>query len=269
METVIALLIGAGAGLLGALTGLGGGVIIVPALTILLGLPIHQAIASSLVAIVATSGTAASRYLKAGFVNVPLSLLFMVTASLGAIFGSYLGIYLSGDFLTFFFGVFLLFMVYLMIKGNRTRRTEDVSFKNTSFSDRYFDPAIKSEVSYSPSSVGWGTFGAIGAGIISGLLGVGGGSIQVPLMHKVMGIPMKAAVATSSLVIGVTAVAAATVYFLNGYVDPHVTAAVILGVFVGAYMGSGLTKNLKSEFLVRFFALALFVIAIRMLIDAM
>lgn len=240
------------AGVLGSMLGLGGGIIIVPALTLLFGQDIHYAIGASIVSVIATSTSAAAVYLRYGYVNVRLGLLLGLPTIIGAPIGGFLGIWLARRPLEGLFGCMLLYtahsMVRAAIRGSiAAEPPEDLA--NHPHAASFFDHATGEEQSYLPKRVHAGAGASLGAGLVSGLLGVGGGFINVPAMHLIMGIPLKAAIATSNYMIGITGAASAMIYYAHGFVKPMIVAPCAIGVLLGAQLGSRLAARVHSSVL--------------------
>ncbi len=260
-------------GIVGALLGLGGGIIIVPIYTLALGLPPQIAVGTSLVAVVANASSAATIYLKSRLTNLRLALILATVTAAGSLGGGLIGTSVTGPFILAVFGFVLVAAGILMLarpeRGARTRAPEEAgNVGSDPLEGRYFDPASRTEVVYRPKAVRSGLFLSLLAGLASGFLGIGGGIIQVPVMNLMFGMPMKAATATSSHIISLTAVAGAVVYLARGFIDPGVTAVTILGVFVGARMGARLAQVLPGALIKRVFAVVLFYMALRMLAAA-
>ena len=226
-------------GLVGALTGLGGGIIVVPMLVLLFHVEMHYAAGASLIAVIATSSGAAAAYLAEGYTNVRIGMLLQLPAIAGGIVGAMLVAFVPVPALLVIFGVVLLFSGYLSF-----RRQEELEVARPS------DPLalrLNLESSY-PVLGGWRfyrvyrvvpTFVLMGvAGLVSGLLGIGSGAINVLGMDQVMRLPYKVSTTTSNLMIGITATASAGIYLGRGYIDPTLTMPVMLGVFVGAVVGA-------------------------------
>jgi len=246
------------AGFFGALVGIGGGIIIVPALTLIFHLPIHMAIAASIVSVIATSIAGALSYVDQEITNIRLGMFLEIATTMGALAGALIGVLLHGWILSLIFGGLIFYMAAV---SYRTRKTEDRMIKAGAYAaekpDRvassllltgtYHDEALKTNVSYSATKTIEGSLVSSLAGLGSGLLGIGGGVIKVAAMNNLMGIPMKAAVATSKFMIGVTAATSAVVYFLAGGIDIYVVAPVALGTMLGATGGSMVMNKLHSK----------------------
>jgi uncharacterized membrane protein YfcA len=267
---------GLAAGLLGSALGVGGGVIIVPVLTLALHLPIHVALGSSLVAIVANSCTAAGIYTKAKLTNVKLGLLLETATIPGAIIGGLVVAFIAPSILSALFGLVLLYVSYTMV-GRQYLMSEgslstdsSVAADNTSNSlsgslassyyDRNLDRVVAYKVTHVPAGLGAGFF----AGILSSLLGIGGGTIKVPVMNLVMGLPMKAAIATSAFMITITTTAGALIYHYHGYIYPFIVAPLVIGIIIGARLGVELTQRAGGILLRRIFGGFLFLVALLM-----
>ena len=239
--------LGAGAGLLGALLGIGGGLLITPLLTLLFGIPIEQAIAASLVAIIATSSVAASYYVQERLSDIRLGMVLELATTLGAISGALAAGLLSRRWLTLIFSLFLLYAGSTLLRRalKPTPREEDL----TGYQVRRLPLGMG--ISYL-------------AGNISGLLGVGGGPVKVPMMYLLMGVPLKVATATSNFMIGVTAAASAFIYYLRGDVLVHITAPVVVGVFLGSLAGSRIFPRVPTRWILWLFVSLMFYLALSM-----
>lgn len=277
--------VAAAGGLVGSLLGLGGGIIIVPLYSLVFGMPVHVAVGTSLVAVVATASSASTAYLGSRVANVRLALVLAVVAAAGALGGGLVGTSLRSVFITGAFGLVLLVVGVLMLVRPEAGAGEGRSPQpapgcgaggaagtragGLSLAGTYFDPASGARVTYQPRSVPTGLALSFLAGGASGLLGIGGGVVQVPVMNLLLGVPMKAAAATSSHIISLTAVAGAVVYLVRGYVDPFVAAVTIIGVFLGARGGTRLARILPGRSIKRVFSLVLFYMALHMLARAL
>lgn len=259
------LLIGLSAGLAGSLLGLGGGLVIVPALTLLFDVPIHHAIAASLLGAIATSCGAAPSNLRRGFVNLRLSNIYELFTIVGAIVGGLLGASMAPAILSRLFGATLVLMSIVMFR--RAAPASAPSADRGALSSRYFDEAEGREIEYAPVRVAGGSAISTSAGVLSGLLGIGGGIVQVPMMALLNRMPVKAATSTSNYMIGATAAAGAFVYYGAGFVDPLLASSIVAGVLVGSRAGAWLNRRISSESLRIAFAVAMVATGVRMLIE--
>ncbi len=239
------LALGAIAGAVGALTGIGGGIIVTPVLTLLFGVAIHQAIGTSLCCVIATSSGAAASYIEHHLSDIRLGMTLELATTVGAISGALLAGVMSHEALAVLFAALLSYAGITMVRrGLKPGQAEPAEVEP-----------------YRVRRLPLGMFGSGLAGMVSGLLGVGGGPIKVPLMYLVMGVPFKVATATSNFMIGVTAAASAFIYYSRGDIRPWITAPTAVGVFVGAGLGSRLMRRAPSRWLVLFFSLIMFYFA--------
>jgi uncharacterized membrane protein YfcA len=262
-----------GSGFLGALLGLGGGTIMVPLLVFLLHVPIQIASGASIIAVVATSSASAAVYVRDEVTNMRLGMFLELATTLGAITGGFLMASASESILKAVFGITLLYASFTM--GSQLRnnsrsweyRPDDILSERLKLGGSYHDSARGEIIEYGITNT-WATFGiSYLAGIISGLLGIGGGGIKVPAMNIISSVPMKVAVATSNFMIGVTAAASAIVYIRHGFCDGFITAPVVLGTLVGAFLGAKYTRNIKGVFLKKVFIIVLLILGTRMILS--
>ena len=254
------------AGFLGALTGLGGGVVIVPLLVIGFGVDIRYAIGASLVSVIATSSGAAAAYVREGFSNIRLGMFLEIATTLGALCGAFLATKLSTSVISLSFGLVLLFSSYNSFKAHGSRpgdEKNDVLAACLRLNSSY--PTSEGAKAYNVHSVPLGFGLMYGAGIISGLLGIGSGAIKVLAMDQVMRIPFKVSTTTSNFMIGVTAAASAGVYLHRGYIDPGLTMPVVLGVLLGSLVGARKLITAKTNTLRFVFSTVIFLLAIEMI----
>lgn len=260
----------AAAAIFGSMLGLGGGVFIVPLFTLYLDVDPKIAVGASAIAVVTNSVVGSSSHLRNGFTNVRLSMLLEVTTAIGAIIGAVIAIWVDASFLKVLLGGLLLYSAVSMIRSRKViyPNADDSSPDPMRLGASYTDTSAQTEVRYVPARVGQGVGVSTGAGVLSGMLGVGGGVIQVPMMNLVMKIPVKAAAGTSSFMVGMTSVATAAVFYSSGNIDPRVAIPAMLGVFIGSSLGSSLTKRLKTDrLIVIFFAMMTF-LGISMILSA-
>jgi uncharacterized membrane protein YfcA len=263
------LLIAAGsflAGLLGSLTGLGGGVIIVPLLTLVFHVDIRYAIGASLVSVIATSSGAAAAYLKEGLSNIRVGMFLEVATTIGALCGAFLATRIPTAAIAIVFGVVLLYSAWTSIKPEAEvpiyERT-DVVAQRLRLDGTY--PADGKLVAYHVHRVPLGFGLMYVAGALSGLLGIGSGAVKVLAMDRAMSIPFKVSTTTSNFMIGVTAAASAGIYLHRGYIDPGLAMPVMLGVLVGALLGARILPGAKVRTLRMVFGAAIAAVAVEMI----
>ncbi len=261
------------AGVIGSFLGLGGGFIIVPGLTLILGVPIHLAIGASFIGVLTNSSSASMVYLKQGLTNIRLGTLLEVGALTGAIIGAAFALSLDSNTLSVIFGIALLYAGLAMIRGRKTSPAVDTAVrKGTSLVEvpsSYVDQSTNSTIYYVPHNIKPGIGLGVLGGLFAGLLGVGGGSVLVPILNKVMGVPIKVAVATSSYVIGITASAGALIFLSQGAIDVVIVVPIALGVFFGAQVGSRTAKYVRGEVLRKIFVIAVVYISIQMIANGL
>ena len=252
------------AGTMGAMLGLGGGVFLVPFLALVFGLPMHQAIATSILAVIATSSAGAAMNVERHIVNLRLAMVLEIATVIGAIFGGVSANLLSGPVLAKIFAALLLSVSCMMIWRTRHRGPDGTTFQNGAFPGSYKDEATGTVVTYTVKRVPFVMLVSLVAGNISGLLGVGGGIFKVPAMHMISGVPIKAATATSNFMIGVTAAASAFIYFAHGHMNPLIAVPAALGVLSGSFFGVSINRRIKGDALAWVFATVLLLISLRM-----
>ncbi|MBD3233082.1 MAG: TSUP family transporter [candidate division Zixibacteria bacterium] len=245
------------AGFVGSILGLGGGIIMVPVLVIVFDFPIISAVGTSLVAIVITSAAASSVYLKRGIVSLPMAFRLELYTVLGATMGGLSAPYLPARLVAISFGVVLLWTAYQMAKRSFSKTKGLSAAKNDNRKEWGFEQVNK-------NSRGKGYISGISAGLVSAILGVGGGVIKVPIMHLLLGAPIKKSTATSAFMIGITASAGAVHYLGGGYVNPMAAIIVAGSVFIGARIGAVIAPKIKSDYINLAFSLILVYSAIRM-----
>ncbi|MBR8835737.1 MAG: sulfite exporter TauE/SafE family protein [Stigonema ocellatum SAG 48.90 = DSM 106950] len=254
------------AGFVGALTGLGGGVVIVPLLTSVFGVDIRYAVGASLVSVIATSLGAASTYLKKGFTNLRLGMFLEVATTIGAIVGAVIATFISVQALSFVLAIVLLYSAYL----SQQPKLENPENESADFLGGYLKlnstyPTPDGLISYQVHSVPIGFLVMLASGVISGLLGIGSGAFKVLAMDQFMRVPFKVSTTTSNFMIGVTAAASVGVYLARGYIDPGLSMAVILGVLPGAFLGARVLMGAKTQILRIIFSLVMVALAFKML----
>ena len=258
------------AGFLGSLTGLGGGVVIVPLLTLVFGADIRYAIGASLVSVIATSSGAASAYVKEGFSNIRIGMFLEMATTVGALLGTIIAIMVSGSAIAVIFGVVLIYSAYLSIRPHRDQNGMD---KPDPLATRlHLDgayPSLHGETTYHVHAVPEGFSLMLLAGALSGLLGIGSGAVKVLAMDQAMHIPFKVSTTTSNFMIGVTAAASAGIYLNRGYIDPGLAMPVMLGVLVGSVMGARLLPISKTKILRLVFGAVILVLGIEMIYNGL
>ncbi|HEY9003422.1 MAG TPA: sulfite exporter TauE/SafE family protein [Mucilaginibacter sp.] len=264
--TVILLLGSYFAGLLGSLTGLGGGFIIIPLLTLLLKVDMHYAIGASLVSVIATSSGSAAAYVKEGITNIRIGMFLEIATTAGAFTGAVLAIYVPTNAIAIIFGLILIFSAIMSLRN----KVEQIIHKETFLSKRLRlsgnYPMNDEVIGYSVTNIAGGFFMMVFAGIISGLLGVGSGALKVVAMDGIMRIPFKVSTTTSNFMIGVTAAASAVVYLQRGYIHPGIAMPVVIGVLLGAISGSKILVHSSSSKWLRWtFAIVVTVLSIQMI----
>ena len=253
-------------GFLGSLTGLGGGVVLVPLLTLLFHVDIRYAIGASLVSVIATSSGAAAAYVKEGYTNVRIGMLLEVGTTFGALFGAFISAYIAPNFIAVLFGAVLLFSSYLSVRERKDEHHDlppDPIATKLRLSGSY--PTKDGWQKYSVRGVPGGFSLMFGAGVLSALLGIGSGGIKVLAMDQIMRIPFKVSTTTSNFMIGVTAAASAGVYLSRGYIDPALAMPVTLGVLIGSMVGARVLGGAKISVLRKVFAIVLCLVAIEMI----
>jgi uncharacterized membrane protein YfcA len=258
------------AGLIGAVFGLGGGILIIPFLTLVEGVPVPYAIGASIVSVVATSSASAATYVQDRLTNLRLGMFLEVGTVLGAITGAFVAGFLAPSILFVLFGLMLIYASAIMIAGRRidfpSGVVPDKTAQKLRLGSEYFDPATGATSRYEVTNT-LRTLGVSGiAGVVSGLLGVGGGIISVPTMNLLSKVPMKVASATSNFMIGVTAAASSSVYFVRGDVQPLLVAPLMVGVVIGATVGTRLLRRTPPLKVKLLFAILLITISITMIL---
>lgn len=262
-------LVSIAAGFVGAMSGMGGGVVLIPALT-LLGMPIKQAIAISIISVVATSSGAASAYVRDRLTNLKVGMFLEIFTITGALVGASLTLIAPEQPLYVAFGLVVL-GTWSTLLFRRTERLPDAADQDRltrwlAAHDTYFDAASGRTIHYYPVRAYLGGPLMVGAGLIAGLLGVGAGAIKVLIFDVAMGLPTKVATTTSNLIIGVTALAGTSVYLAAGLIDPGLAAPVILGILLGAFVGTRLLVRLGNQMIRRFFLMVLLVLGLEMVV---
>ncbi|MBP2643707.1 MAG: hypothetical protein H6Q67_1594 [Firmicutes bacterium] len=263
------LLISISAGVLGSILGLGGGIIVTPALTLLFGVDIPHAIGASLISVIATSSGAAIAYIRDGITNIRVGMFLEIATTIGAVTGAVIGGIISANVLYIIFGLLLLYSGLAMLKKTKEELPAEVPLHcvagKLKLQGEYYDKNLKKQVFYNVDNV-YGGFGVMyGAGVISGLLGIGSGSFKVMAMDVFMKLPLKVSSATSNFMMGVTAAASAGIYLFRGDINPMISAPVALGVLIGATLGARIMQRLKSKTIRKLFIPVILYVAIQMM----
>ena len=258
VEILQFMLIAVFAGFLGSLVGLGGGIIITPALTILFGFDIKYAIGASIVAVIATSSGSAIAFVKDHVSNMRVGMLLEVFTTAGGVVGALMAGVFSSKLLYIFFSLILLNSFYGMLKktGLITKvKKEEENVENDKYADKYklnstyYDKATGKTVKYNVTNVPQGSLVMFGAGFASGLLGIGSGAFKVVALDTYMKLPIKVSTATSNFMMGVTATASALIYFFNGTINPVVAAPIAIGTLIGSRTGAKVMQRLDAKYI--------------------
>lgn len=261
-------------GLLGSALGVGGGIFMVPFLVLALKVPIHQAVAASLAAIVATSSAVAAVNVERGLANIRLGITLEVTTAVGSIAGALIASRLPAHAVQLMFALMLFPVSALMfLKGTGfyglKAAAAGADGKASVFDSAFYDPAAGAHTPYAVKNMAPASFVSFFAGSLSGLLGIGGGIVQVPLMNLMCGVPMKAAAATSNFIIGVSAAASAYVYFRKGMIPLEITAVIVVGVLIGSFLGIYALYRARAEKLQIIFSALTLLVGVKMLMNAL
>lgn len=254
------------AGLVGALTGLGGVVVLVPLLSLLFKVDIRYAIGASLVSVIATSSGAAAAFVKEGFSNIRIGMFLEIATTLGALFGAFLATRVSTHAIAIVFGTVLLFSAYFSRRARSPQEQAappDMLAAKLRLNGSFPDGGGHRKYNVQRVLAGWSLM--FGAGTLSGLLGIGSGAMKVLAMDQAMKIPFKVSTTTSNFMIGVTAAASAGVYLHRGYIDPGLAMPVVLGVLSGSLLGARILVRAHTKWLRLGFSLVIVLLAIEML----
>ena len=254
------------AGFLGALTGLGGGVVIVPMLTLLFGVDLRYAIGAALVSVIATSSGAAAAYVRDGYSNIRVGMFLEIATTIGALSGAALALYLRASIIAIIFGVVLLYSAYASYHQHphsTENRAPDKVATWLHMDSAY--PTANGLETYHVRRVPLGFLIMYIAGVLSGLLGIGSGAVKVLAMDRAMKLPFKVSTTTSNFMIGVTAAASAGIYLSRGYIDPGLAMPVMLGVLVGSLLGARVLAGAKVKTLRIVFSVVIGALAVEMI----
>lgn len=256
------------AGFLGALTGLGGGSVLVPVLTLLFGVDIRYAVGASLVSVIATSSGAAAAYVKEGFTNIRIGMLLEVATTMGALVGAVLATKLSTSLIAVMFGALLLYSAYLSSRPEPDRPADiqpDPLAIRLNLNNSY--PTAEGPQAYFVQQVQLGFGLMVVAGALSGLLGIGSGALKVLTMDRAMQLPFKVSTTTSNFMIGVTAAAGTGVYLNRGYIHPELSMPVMLGVLAGSVLGARTLMHSNTQLLRKVFSIVLLLLGVQMIFN--
>ena len=255
------------AGLVGSLTGLGGGVVIIPLLTLAFGVDMRYAVGAALVTSIATSSGAAAAYIKEGITNTRIGMFLEIATTAGAVGGAMIAIYLDKKYIAIIFGCILIFSALRNFKKkelvNDSPLPESKLAKKLKLNGSY--PTSQGATSYKVNNVVGGFSLMTLAGILSGLLGIGSGALKVLAMDTAMKIPFKVSTTTSNFMVGVTAAASAVIYLQRGYIDPGLAMPIVVGVLIGAFLGSKILPKANVRKLRMLFSIIIFILAIMMM----
>ena len=263
----LVLLVGAYlAGLLGSMTGLGGGVVIIPLLTLVFGVDFHYAVGGALVASIATSSGSGSAYVKEGITNIRLGMFLEIATTVGAVLGAMVAIWLNNSVIAIIFGSVLI----LTAAMQQRRKSDHVGVLGSEMAKRLrlfgtWPQKDGTRQAYQLKHVGGGFFVMLIAGLLSGILGIGSGVLKVIAMDGIMKVPFKVSTTTSNFMMGVTACASAVVYIQRGNIVPGIACPVMIGVLFGALTGARLLKKLDVRVLRQIFCIAIVLVAINMI----
>ncbi len=255
------------AGMLGSLTGLGGGVVVIPLLTLGFGVDMRYAIGAALITSIATSSGAAAAYIKERFTNTRLGMFLEVATTTGAVVGAMVAMYLPTNYIAILFGFVLIFSGVMSVRKKNTLPDGELKADawatklklNSSFPDK------NGEVQYNVQNVAGGYALMTLAGILSGILGIGSGALKVLAMDTMMKIPFKVSTTTSNFMVGVTAAASAVIYWQRGYIAPGLAFPIVSGVLLGAFFGAKILMKANVQTLRMIFCAVITVIAIQMI----
>jgi uncharacterized membrane protein YfcA len=254
------------AGLLGALTGLGGGIVVIPLLTLLFGVDIRYAAGAALISVIATSSGAASAYVRDGYSNLRVGMFLEMATTIGAVAGATLAEYVSGSSIAVVFGVVLLVSAYLSLRLRHEPAGDEPADRLATWlgMDSTY-PTPTGRRAYQVHGVPAASGLMLVAGVLSGLLGIGSGAVKVLALDWAMRLPFKVSTTTSNFMIGVTAAASAGVYLARGYIDPRLAMPVMLGVLLGSLLGARVLTSVQSVTLRRMFAAVIVLLGIEMI----
>lgn len=264
--TILLIVAGIVISILGSLLGIGGGVIMVPFLVLGLHVPIHQAVATSLVAIIATSSQVAAFGEQHGFTNIRLAIFLNVFTVIGATLGSLWATRVAANILEGIFAGALFVIAFFMLMQDKLLRSAPPNSGPGYFSAVFYDPYEQRNISYRPQRIPTVFGSMLLSGALSGIIGTSGGIFNVPILSLICRVPIRAAAATSSLMIGLTAGAGTLVYYQAQFIRPVLVAPVVMGVVIGSVLGTRLSVHIQSKWLRRLFIALLIGTALKMLL---
>jgi uncharacterized membrane protein YfcA len=256
------------AGFLGSLTGLGGGVVIVPLLALVFHVDMRYAIGASLVSVIATSSGAAAAYVREGFSNIRIGMFLEIATTVGAIAGALIATHVSTATIAIVFGLVLIYSAYLSVRGQPTHAVvekQDPVARALRLDGDY--PTAEGRERYTVHHIPLGFGLMFGAGTLSGLLGIGSGAVKVLAMDQAMRVPFKVSTTTSNFMIGVTAAASAGIYLARGYIDPGIAMPVVLGVLAGSMLGAKVLVNARTKYLRAVFSVVIVALGTEMIFN--
>ena len=261
------LVFGIFAGSVGAMFGLGGGVFMIVFFILGLNLPAHNAVALSLLAVIASSSMAGSVYIRDRMTNLKLAMVLETCTVTGAVLGAFLALTLPVIYIQVVLGIVLIYASTMMFRG---RKSEEIvsDVKGLNVKGEYYDVCIKKAVGYCAVHLKLGLLISLIGGVISGVVGIGGGVIIVPIMNLVMKVPIKAAAATSNFMVGVTAAASAFIFFNKGLVDLYLAVPSVVGIMIGAYAGTCFIGRVESANLRKLMGVVLIFAAMILILKA-
>ena len=268
-------LVGIFAGILGALLGLGGGIVITPVLTLLFGVDIKYAVGASIIAVLATSSGSAIAYLKDDMLNLRIAMFLEIFTTLGAFVGAMLSVITDSQVLFLLYGALMLFQAFNMYqkihdkKDNQSVSHNDAIAEKLNLGGEYFDKGLNQTIKYQVTNVPGGSVVMFFAGVMSALLGIGAGAFKVLAMDTVMKMPLKASSATSNFMVGVTGTASAIFYLFVGQINPVLVTPIALGVLAGSFIGSRIMPYVPVKVLRWIFLVALLALGVQMFIRGM
>mgnify|MGYP005809656281 CR=1 FL=1 len=275
LEAIVLIFTGFFAGILGHLLGVGGGIIMMPMMVLLFKYPMHVAVPASLVAIVANSANVAANNIKKEIANIPLGLTLETVTVTFAIIGGFISFYINERALLIIFSITMLFVafIYVIDIGNNQNininNSDKICVRDTYFYNCYFDERLNKKIYYNVYNIFLTMCISSIAGILSSLLGIGGGFVKVPAMNLISKVPIKAAVATSNFMIGITASAGALVYLLYSRVDPHLMATITIGIYFGSQFSIKYFSKIADRKIKIIFIILIITVSVEMFIEAL